>query len=512
MQTKSYQDCYDEYCNKYDWIGFFDADEYLEIENNDDISVFLKDEKFKTAEAIRVCWKNYDDSGLIETPNDYSINRFRTLVNPDGIENRISKVLIKGGMNNVVIYQKLGGEHGQFLNCVTLDCNGRLHNNNSFVLCDRVWKGAWLRHYRFKTINEYVNLKLKRLYPNVNEKTARNWLSLKDFFEYNEVTPAKLDFYEKATGINSVICFIFNYNKDENASRWYSLLNNYFKVCILDTYHLEHGTHFICNNQEKVIELNNIYVGGLTIKSYEIAKKENYQWVMIVNSDVQCDDENFIKLINSITEVRIHNNIGVWEPSALPGSMCDGTTMVLPTNRHLYNNKTNSMRNVVRGEGWFEFVKVEIMDNIIPFLNYEENKYGWGINDAFCRVSKKIGQRVVIDDRVCMYHPFGTGYDNLKALEEYKKFKMKFNKMGIGDLKTLICCIGKNENKYVREYVEWYKHIGVTHIRIYDNNDIDGEHFDEVIKDYIDKGYVDIVDYRGRKVCQLQAYEECYKE
>ena len=32
-------------------------------------------------------------------------------------------------------------------------------------------------------------------------------------------------------------------------------------------------------------------------------------------------------------------------------------------------------------------------------------------------------------------------------------------------LKTLICCIGKNENRYVREYVEWYKHIGVTHIR-----------------------------------------------
>ena len=79
-------------------------------------------------------------------------------------------------------------------------------------------------------------------------------------------------------------------------------------------------------------------------------------------------------------------------------------------------------------------------------------------------------------------------------------------------LKTLICCIGKNENRYVREYVEWYKYIGVTHIRIYDNNDIDGEHFEEVINDYIDEGYVDIVDYRGRKLCQMQSYEECYKE
>ena len=85
--------------------------------------------------------------------------------------------------------------------------------------------------------------------------------------------------------------------------------------------------------------------------------------------------------------------------------------------------------------------------------------------------------------------------------------------MGIdSDLKTLVCCIGKNENKYVREYVEWYKKIGVTHIRIYDNNDVDGEHFEEVINDYIDSGFIDIVDYRGRKQCQMQAYHECYKE
>jgi hypothetical protein len=80
------------------------------------------------------------------------------------------------------------------------------------------------------------------------------------------------------------------------------------------------------------------------------------------------------------------------------------------------------------------------------------------------------------------------------------------------NLKTLICCIGKNENRYVREYVEWYNKLGVTHIRIYDNNDLDGEHFEDVIGDYINSGYVDIVNYRGEKVCQLRAYNECYKE
>ena len=163
-----------------------------------------------------------------------------------------------------------------------MDCKGNFHDNISFVLSERIWEGAWLRHYRFKTIDEYINLKLKRLYPNVSDNIAKKWLTIKDFFKYNKFTNEKIEYYKKCMGIN--------------------------------------------------------------------------------------------------------------------------------------------------------------------------------------------------------------------------------------DIKTLICCIGKNENRYVREYVEWYKHIGVSHIRIYDNNDIDGEHFEEVINDYIENGYVDIVDYRGRKLCQLQAYEECYKE
>ena len=37
-----------------------------------------------------------------------------------------------------------------------------------------------------------------------------------------------------------------------------------------------------------------------------------------------------------------------------------------------------------------------------------------------------------------------------------------------------LCCIGKNENRYAREFVEWYKNLGFSKIIIYDNNDTDG--------------------------------------
>ena len=45
-------------------------------------------------------------------------------------------------------------------------------------------------------------------------------------------------------------------------------------------------------------------------------------------------------------------------------------------------------------------------------------------------------------------------------------------------IKVCICTIGKKENLYAREYVEFYKKKGVDKIIIYDNNEKEGEKFD----------------------------------
>jgi len=50
------------------------------------------------------------------------------------------------------------------------------------------------------------------------------------------------------------------------------------------------------------------------------------------------------------------------------------------------------------------------------------------------------------------------------------------------------------ENNYIREFVEHHKSIGFDNIVLYDNNDIDGEHFEDVISDYINSGYVILKD------------------
>ena len=66
------------------------------------------------------------------------------------------------------------------------------------------------------------------------------------------------------------------------------------------------------------------------------------------------------------------------------------------------------------------------------------------------------------------------------------------------------------KNRYIREYVQHYKKYGVDKIFLYDNNDINGEKFEEVINDYIKKGYVEVLNWRGKLTPQMEFLNDCY--
>lgn len=95
-------------------------------------------------------------------------------------------------------------------------------------------------------------------------------------------------------------------------------------------------------------------------------------------------------------------------------------------------------------------------------------------------------------------------YNRFRTLQS--RIGIRYNSTG----KVALNCIGKCENNYIREWVEYHKSLGFDKIFIYDNNDIDGEHFEDVIGDYVEQGFCEIIDFRGRKCCQEQAYHDCY--
>lgn len=75
-----------------------------------------------------------------------------------------------------------------------------------------------------------------------------------------------------------------------------------------------------------------------------------------------------------------------------------------------------------------------------------------------------------------------------------------------------ICCILKQENLYLRDWVEYYYNMGCCNIIMYDNNDENGEYPQQVIGDYIRNGFVIYKNARGKYRYQIEAYNTCYNE
>lgn len=75
-----------------------------------------------------------------------------------------------------------------------------------------------------------------------------------------------------------------------------------------------------------------------------------------------------------------------------------------------------------------------------------------------------------------------------------------------------ICSICKNENLYIKEFVEYYLKLGIDKLIIYDNNENDGENVREILTEYIRNNFVDVIDVRGLSSIQIPIYNYCYRK
>ena len=92
------------------------------------------------------------------------------------------------------------------------------------------------------------------------------------------------------------------------------------------------------------------------------------------------------------------------------------------------------------------------------------------------------------------------------------KFKYNINININNKLKVCVCTLGRNENLYIREFVTHYEKYGVDKIFLYDNNKKDGERFEDVIDDYINKNFVELLDWRGFDQPIFHIMNDCYQK
>ena len=93
-QYEAYYDCYKKYNRNYDWLFFFDFDEFLEIiPNNKKIQKFLQNVKYKKCQVIKINWLFYSsDKELLNFENRPLKIRFK------------SKLLVSFNLSDIDIF------------------------------------------------------------------------------------------------------------------------------------------------------------------------------------------------------------------------------------------------------------------------------------------------------------------------------------------------------------------------------------------------------------------------
>lgn len=193
IQSQVYNECFEEHKWEYDWMAFFDADEFLMLDDKyKTISDVLSLSQYCSYDAIHVCWRNYGDNNIIEVKdNDYSlVNRFTSLsFNQD--DSQIKSIVKCKTIKNV--YDIHNGNR-EFDSCNSNGEKSIISGNFGEYTSNPSYANMWLNHYRTKSLQEYIEIKLlnKKLWREYDYRHNINY-----YFLFNVKTPEKLEYIEK---------------------------------------------------------------------------------------------------------------------------------------------------------------------------------------------------------------------------------------------------------------------------------------------------------------------------
>ncbi len=185
LQKDVYKEFYNVYASHYAWVGFFDFDELVRIENGRDIHDFLNDYE---ADVVSLNWRTMTDSGLVHYDERPMAERFTQGTGEDFQINRHVKSFVRTGIKGI----SFNDPH--IPNAPTLQCENVLHERiEQKPVQDKViHRVAWIDHYNTKTAEEWATLKMRRLSPCGDEYNREMKAKNVDyFFSINERTPEK---------------------------------------------------------------------------------------------------------------------------------------------------------------------------------------------------------------------------------------------------------------------------------------------------------------------------------
>ena len=196
IQIPILNDCYKKHAKEYDWLLFYDMDEFIFLKNYTSIKYFLNEEKFQTCYIIYLNWVNHLDSNKIYYSNEslfkrfpkYKYNETYAMVK-SMIRGHKSKIFIN---NNHIINSK-------YASCDSFGFKKRIINIIHTKKPD--YKNYYIDHFYFKSTEEFIN-KINRGDKFYGNHTIINLYWINRYFEANKVTLDKIKYFEKRSNLS----------------------------------------------------------------------------------------------------------------------------------------------------------------------------------------------------------------------------------------------------------------------------------------------------------------------
>ena len=186
---------------------------------------------------------------------------------------------------------------------------------------------------------------------------------------------------------------IFHHNNPENADFLFERLSSVFDVELWDSGSLpnrvpRHVTH----------SFPNFY--GTGAWNHMMKNYSDYDVVWLICSDIELRSEvgDYLQAIRSAFP------FGCWSPSIV------GRAHPFMLRENFADNRPYTVKNI---ESQAMALSGPLMREVGQLI--DGSPYGFGHDFWLCYRARKAGMRNIIDGRVCIYHPAGTGYDEQKA-------------------------------------------------------------------------------------------------
>lgn len=212
MQMEFYQFVYDNYCKDYDWSMFLDIDEFLFFKEDKTVTEYLSRPVFDNFNSIKINWLMMSDNNHLINTGEPVLKRFTqpahdipmTWSNQPGrklVMNSFVKSFVRPGIPNTqwdnapqLIPKTFDNIQLKICNNCGIELDKKYIDDTCLDIPDIDYTLAYIKHFRTKTIEEYISNKCQKGWPIVNCNTkewVQSYLNLGFFFDINEPTPEK---------------------------------------------------------------------------------------------------------------------------------------------------------------------------------------------------------------------------------------------------------------------------------------------------------------------------------